>query len=318
MAEPALTRLGHGAANLGNLYRSLNDDEAWAILDAAWESGVRYFDTAPHYGLGLSERRLGAFLATKPRHDYVLSTKVGRILRPNPEGAGGLDTANDFVVPADRCRVWDFSPRGVRRSIEESLERLGLDSVDIAYLHDPERSGFADALDQGLPAVARLREAGVVSAVGVASMSTDALLPAALSGVVDLLMVAGRLTLADQSAAAEVLPACRENHVAVVAAAVFSSGLLATDAPTADARFDYRPVPPRTLARTRRIAEVCRGFDVSPPAAALQYPLRDPAVRSVVAGAAEPGHVRQNVERLGTDIPVELWQRLRDEELVTR
>jgi D-threo-aldose 1-dehydrogenase len=316
MAEPALSRLGHGAANVGNLYRAMTDDEAWAVLDAAWDSGVRYFDTAPHYGLGLSERRLGAFLASKPRHDYVLSTKVGRILRPDPAGAGSLDTANDFVVPADRCRVWDFSTDGVRRSIEESLERLGLDSVDIAYLHDPERSGLPTALDQGLPAVARLRDERVVSAVGVASMGTEALLAGAVSGVVDLLMVAGRLTLADQSAATEVLPACRENDVAVVAAAVFSSGLLATDEPTADARFDYRPVPPRTLAVTRRIAEVCKVFDVPLPAAALQYPLRDPVVRSVVAGAAEPGHVRQNAERLAIDIPVELWQRLRDEELV--
>src|SRR5688572_15776635 len=121
-------RLGYGAANVGNLYRAITDDEAWQILDAAWESGIRYFDTAPHYGLGLSERRLGAFLATKPRNEFTVSTKVGRLLRPNPEGAGRMDDENDFVVPADVERVWDFTPDGVRRSLEESLERLGLDS----------------------------------------------------------------------------------------------------------------------------------------------------------------------------------------------
>ena len=193
-------RHGYGAANVGNLYRAVTDDEAWQILDAAWECGIRYFDTAPHYGLGLSERRLGAFLATKPRHEFTVSTKVGRLLRPDPAGAGRMDDENDFVVPADLTRVWDFTADGVRRSLEESLERLGLDSVDIVYAHDPERFDLRRGLDDGLPALAKLRAEGLAEAVGVGSMSTEALRLSAASGVLDLLMVAGRFTLADQSA----------------------------------------------------------------------------------------------------------------------
>jgi D-threo-aldose 1-dehydrogenase len=316
MADLELGRLGYGAANVGNLYREVSDDDAHAILTAAWDSGIRYFDTAPHYGLGLSERRLGAFLATKPRDEYVLSTKVGRLLRPHPEGAGTLDTEHDFMVPADLERVWDFSADGIRRSLEESLERLGLDAVDIVYLHDPERFDLRRGLDEGLPAAAALRDEGLVSAIGVGSMVTDALLEAARSGVVDLLMVAGRFTLVDQSVFADVLPACREHGVGVVAAAVFNSGLLASDAPASDARFDYAPASPELIARARRIAEICTDFDVPLPAAALQYPLQDDTVSSVVVGGARPDQVRQNAERIALDVPVELWQRLRDEGLI--
>ncbi len=140
MSRPdPLPALGYGAANVGNLFRPLSDEEAWAVLEAAWDAGIRYFDTAPHYGLGLSERRLGAFLQTKPRDAFVVSTKAGRLLRPNPDSAGGLDTANDFHVPDDLRRVWDFSEEGIRASIAESQERLGLEHIDLLYLHDPER-----------------------------------------------------------------------------------------------------------------------------------------------------------------------------------
>jgi D-threo-aldose 1-dehydrogenase len=316
MADLALGRLGYGAANIGNLYRELSDDDAHAILAQAWDSGIRYFDTAPHYGLGLSERRLGAFLATKPRDEYVVSTKVGRLLRPNPDGAGTLDTAHDFMVPADLARVWDFSADGIRRSLEESLERLGLDAVDIVYLHDPERFDLRRGIDEGLPGAAALRDEGLVSAIGVGSMVTEALLEAARSGLVDLLMIAGRFTLVDQSVVADVLPACRDHGVGVVAAAVFNSGLLAGETPAADARFDYAPVPAELLDRARRIADVCKDFDVPLPAAALQYPLQDATVRSVVVGGASPEHVRQNADRIALDLPVELWQQLRDEELI--
>lgn len=313
---PALTRLGHGAANLGNLYREMTDDDAWVILESAWECGVRYFDTAPHYGLGLSERRLGAFLATKPRSEYVVSTKVGRLLRPNPAGAGRLDDAHDFMVPADLERLWDVTEDGVRRSLEESLDRLGLDSVDLLYLHDPERFDLQRGLDEGLPALAKLRDEGMVRAVGVGSMSTEALLGGARSGMVDLLMVAGRLTLADQTVTAEVLPACRENGVHLVCAAVFNSGLLAAAEPSVDSRFDYAPVAPDLLARVRRIASVCRELGVTLPAAALHYPFQEPLVRSVVVGAAAPEHVRSNAGALSHAVPDGLWERLRDEGLV--
>src|SRR5687767_14581225 len=170
----------------------MSDEDAWAVLEAAWDGGIRSFDTAPHYGLGLSERRLGAFLATKPRADYVVSTKVGRLLRPSPETADRLDDENQFAVPASLRRVWDFSADGVRASLEESLERLGLSEVDILYLHDPEEHDLAADLSTGVPAVAALRDEGLVKAVGIGSKSNGALLASVRTGPLDLAMVAGR------------------------------------------------------------------------------------------------------------------------------
>lgn len=269
----------------------------------------------PHYGLGLSERRLGAFLATKRRSEFVVSTKVGRLLRPD-SGGTGLDLANDFVVPADTTRVWDLTADGVRRSLDDSLTRLGLDRVDVVYVHDPERHDLEQGLAEALPAAAALRDEGVVSAVGVGSMDTAALAAAARTGLPDLLMVAGRLTLLDQSAATEVLPPCRSYGVGVVAAAVFNSGLLATDEPADGALFDYEPAPPALLDRARRIAALCRDHGVPLPAAALQYPLRETTVAAVVVGGATPDQVRDNGRRLGDPVPAALWDDLRDEGLV--
>ncbi|MGH1565792.1 aldo/keto reductase [Mumia sp. DW29H23] len=310
-------RLGYGAANVGNLYRALSDEAAHAILEAAWEAGVRTFDTAPHYGLGLSERRLGMFLATKPRDEYVVSTKAGRVLVPDDNAGEALDTANDFMVPATARRVWDFSADGVRRSHEQSLERLGLDRVDVLYLHDPERYDLRRGLDEGLPAAAALRDEGLVSAVGVASMSAEALEAAVDTRAVDVLMVAGRFTLADQSAA-EVLDRCAEEGVGVAVAAAFNSGLLASDKVADDARYDYGPVPEELLARVRRIAEVSAAYDVALPAAALAYPLSHPAVECVVVGGAAPDQVRRNAALMASPVPAALWSALRDEGLVAR
>jgi D-threo-aldose 1-dehydrogenase len=302
--------LGLGAANLGNLYQAMTDEQAVDLLDAAWDGGVRYFDTAPHYGLGLSERRLGAFLATKPRAEYVLSTKVGRLLRPSPDTADRLDDAHDFAVPASSKRVWDFSRDGIRRSLEESLERLGLDRVDVVYLHDPEENDLDASLATGVPAVTELRDEGLVTAVGVGSKSTAALLTGARTGGLDLLMVAGRLTLLEQPALDEVVPECAARGMGIVAAAVFNSGLLAGSNPVAGARYEYADAPPETLARAVALADVCREFGVDLPTAALQFPLRDPVVASVVVGAASADQIRQNVARMREPVPAELWTRL--------
>lgn len=302
--------LGLGCANLGNLYAAMTDEQAWAVLTAAWDGGVRYFDTAPHYGLGLSERRLGAFLRTKPRDEYVVSTKVGRLLRLSPCTADRSDDEHHFVVPASLQRVWDFSAAGVLRSLEESLERLGLDSVDVLYLHDPEEHDLDLGLRSAVPALVGLREQGVVRAVGLGSKSTQALLAGVRTGALDLLMVAGRLTVLDRSALAEVAPECRARGVGIVAAAVFNSGLLAAPSPGADARYDYEDVPADVLARTRRLEQACRRHGVELPAAALQFPLLDPAVRCVVVGAAEPAHVPANLARMRVDVPPGLWDQL--------
>jgi D-threo-aldose 1-dehydrogenase len=303
---PELTRLGHGAANIGNLYRPMSDEDAWAVLDAAWEAGVRYFDTAPHYGLGLSERRLGPFLATKPRGEYVVSTKVGRLLRPSPETADRLDDENQFAVPASLRRVWDFSAAGIRASLEESLARLGLDAVDILYLHDPDEHDLGPDIASGAPALAALRDEGLVAAIGIGSKSREALVTAVRTGALDLVMVAGRYTLLEQ--AGEVVAACRDAGVGIVAAAVFNSGLLSTPQP--GGRYEYGAVPPELLARARRLAGICERYGVALPEAALQFPLREPAVRSVVVGAASADQVRENARRLEVAIPEAVWDEL--------
>lgn len=320
-AGPDLVRLeglGHGCANLGNLYAAMSEELAWEILTTAWDGGVRYFDTAPHYGLGLSERRLGAFLTTKPRDEYVVSTKVGRLLRPSPNSLDRCDDEHHFAVPATLRRVWDVSADGVRRSIEESLERLGLDSVDVLYLHDPEEHDLKLALRTAVPALVDLREQGLVRAVGLGSKSTQALLAGIRTGALDLLMVAGRLTLLDQSALAEVTPECRARDIGIVAAAVFNSGLLSSPSPGADARYEYVQVPVDVLARTRYIQHVCWKHGVEVPVAALQFPLLEPGVRCVVAGAGEPSHVKENLARMQVEVPPGLWTELYAAGLVRR
>ena len=245
MSLPELSRLGYGAANLGNLHRVLSDDESWAILDAAWESGIRYYDTAPHYGLGLSERRLGAFLRTKPRDEYVVSTKAGRLLRPNPDPVG-LDIANSFHVPDDLRREWDFSAEGIRASLDESLERMGLDRIDLLYLHDPEHHDLDLAMSDSFPALAALRDDGVVSAVGVGTMTSEVLLRVATEADVDAEMVAGRYTLLEQPAA-DAVDACAHRGIGVVAASVFNSGLLASSEPRREGRYEYGSALPDEL-----------------------------------------------------------------------
>ena len=308
--------LGYGAANVGNLFRELSDDEALAVLNGAWDSGIRYFDTAPHYGLGLSERRLGAFLQTKPRDEYVLSTKVGRLLRPNPDHVGGLDTANDFHVPDDLQRVWDFSADGIRASLDESRERLGIERIDLVYLHDPERHDLDLAIAEALPALEQLRADGEVAAIGIGSMVSDALATAVRAADLDLVMVAGRYTLLEQPAAAEVLPACRERGTGIVAASVFNSGLLASSEPRRDGRYEYGELPDELWDRVVRIARICTAHDVPLPAAAVQFPLRSDLVRSVVVGGSRPAQLRQNAQFAAVDIPEALWEELAAEGLI--
>ncbi|TCC26975.1 aldo/keto reductase [Kribbella speibonae] len=302
-------RFGLGCAPLGNLFRQYSEAEADAILDAAWDAGVRYFDTAPHYGLGLSEQRVGRFLATKPRDEYVLSTKVGRLLREDPSWDGAAMAAGGFVVPARLQRVLDYSAAGVRASVEESLARLGLDRVDILYAHDPELSGVPGATESALAALAELRAEGTVGAIGTGSLGIDAQLTTVRTGLADVLMVANRYTLLDQSAVPELVEACDEYGVRIVAAAVFNSGLLAST-PSRDARYDYEAVPDEVFARALKIDKVCAGYGVDLPAVALQYPLLDPRVISVVAGAAAPDQLRQNLAHLDAPIPPALWQDL--------
>jgi D-threo-aldose 1-dehydrogenase len=212
-------RLGLGGTGLGNHRVALDDADALSIVDGAWNSGVRLFDTAPHYGLGLSERRLGAALASRQRPEYRLCTKVGRSLVPRPNPQQALDDDEQFLVPADHERVWDFTEQGIRACIESSLERLATDYIDVAYLHDPERWDLETALASGVPALGSLRDEGIVRRVGVASMQLEALERSARFDGVDELMVAGRLTLLDRQAVDELLAICVARNIGVTAAA---------------------------------------------------------------------------------------------------
>lgn len=303
-----LPRLGFGAAQLGNLYRVTTDAEARGAVEAAWDGGIRMFDTAPHYGVGTSERRLGALLQGRPRDEYLLSTKVGRLLRPGPGDGDDLD--NGFAVPNDLVREWDMTERGIRASHEASLERLGLDQVDILYLHDPEEGPTEQAFDEALPALVAMREEGLVRAIGVGSKDADVLTRAVRTGQLDVVMVSGRYTLLEQPAASELLPACQHHDVAVVAVSVFNSGILARPEPPDDATYEYGQAPVAMLERAREIAAIAADHGVELPDLAIQFPLLHPAIRSVVLGMRTAAQVRSNIERMSTPVPPEVWERI--------
>jgi D-threo-aldose 1-dehydrogenase len=307
-------RLGLGCAQLGNLYEAISDDEATATVDAAWAAGVRYFDTAPHYGLGLSERRLGSALRDRPRDEYVVSTKVGRLLVPNPSPTGR--DANLFDVPATHRRVWDFSAEGVRRSLSDSLERLGLSRVDLVLIHDPEDHA-AQALDEAYPALDALRAEGVVRAIGVGSMQLDVLTRFAAETDIDVVMSAGRYTLLEQPALDELLPLCAHRGRTVLNAAVFNSGLLAVEHPHGGLPYEYQNAPSTLVERATAIAAICEQHNTTLPAAALHFAGAHPAIAAVVAGAQGPAQSRRNAElALGPPPPESLWPALRESGLL--
>lgn len=309
-----VTALGFGGAAIGNLYTPVRDDEAHLALDAAWEAGLRYFDTAPHYGLGLSERRIGAYLRSRATGSYTLSTKVGRLLeRADDEGAGGDDSAHGFAVPATTRRVWDFSAAGVRRSIEESLGRLGLDRIDVAYLHDPDDHA-KEAFGEAYPELERLRGEGLVGAIG-AGMNQSAMLTRFVRDTdVDVVLCAGRYSLLDQRALKQLLPAAAERGVSVVIGGVFNSGLLAD--PQQGGTFDYALAPPEVLSRARRFQALAERHGTTLRAAALAFPFGHPGVTSVLVGTRSEAEVADTARQFAADVPAAFWQEARDQHLL--
>ena len=307
--HPALRSLGFGAAQLGNLYRTVDDETAAGAVATAWEEGLRYFDTAPHYGLGLSERRVGAALSGRPRGEYVLSTKVGRLIEPNPVPTP-TDLDNGFDVPGDRRRRRDYTHDGVLRSLEESLGRLGTDRVDIVYIHDPEEptDRFDEALAGAVPALRRLKDEGVIGAWGVGSKDVGTLRRFVTRAQPDVLMVAGRHTLLEQDPG--LMADCDEHGVKVVAVGVFNSGLLSRPRADAGAKYDYSDAPADLIERANRIATVCEEYGVSLPEAALAFPRLHPAVVNVCVGMRTPDQVRRNVELTRHAVPDEVWSAL--------
>ncbi|MEU6764119.1 aldo/keto reductase [Streptomyces sp. NPDC046853] len=307
-----VTELGFGGGPLGGLFAPLDDATAAQALDTAWAGGIRYYDTSPHYGIGHSERRIGQLLREKPRTEFTLSTKVGRLLVPQ-DPAGRMDES--FAVPATHRRVWDFSRDGIRRSVEDSLTRMGTDRIDVLYLHDAEQH-FEDALHSGFPALAELRAEGVVGAIGAGMYHPGKLTRLVQEADPDVVMLSGRYTLMDSSALDSLLPACTERGVSVVAASVFNSGLLATDRPDAGAFYDYAPAAPELLERANRIADVCQAHGVTLPQAAIAYPLHHPAVAGVVVGMRTAEEVRRNLTAFDAHIPAQLWSDLHAQNLL--
>lgn len=307
----AVTPLGLGCATLGNLYTEVSDEDAHATVRTAWELGVRDFDTAPHYGLGLSERRLGAALRRLGAEDARVSTKAGRLLEPNPDYTQGMLDPDLFAVPATHLRRWDGSADGLRRSLHESLERLGVDRIDTLYLHDPDQFDFDQALRVGLPTLVTLREEGLVVRVGVGSNDEQALARCLDAADLDVVMCAGRYTLLEQAAALSLLPLCAERGVGYVAAGVYNSGALASAQLPRAITYDYAPASQPVLDRLRVIHQVCADHGVSVPHAAVQFVARHPAVSMVVVGARSPEEVRAAHEYTGTALPAALWRDLR-------
>jgi D-threo-aldose 1-dehydrogenase len=281
-------RLGLGTSALGGLYKPVQGPVAEATIDAAWSCGIRYFDTAPLYGSGLAEQRLGQALSKYPRAEYKVSTKVGRLLRPGKP-------ADHFVGAPALGPVFDYSANGIRRSLEESLERLQLDHVDIALLHDPEAH-----LDQARWAIEVLRE--FVPTVGVGTNLAATAISLITHEEIDLVLLAGRYTLLDRSAEEQLLPLCAAKGVPVVAAGVFNSGVLA-----GGSTFNYEAAPREILGRRDELERRCTNYGVPLPAAAIQFPLRHPAVSSVLVGARSAREVVEDMQLLEIAIPEKLW-----------
>jgi D-threo-aldose 1-dehydrogenase len=304
--ELEVTRLGLGTAPMGGLYEAVTDEQARGVVDRAWTAGIRLFDTAPQYGVGLSERRLGAALRERPREELVLSTKVGRLLRARPPGAAERPAFWKGAPEVDD--VFDFSAEAAVLSLEESLERLGLERVDVLHIHDPD-DHHDTALAGAYPALDRLRAEGRVKAVGAGMNQAEMLARFAREARFDCFLLAGRFTLLDQSGLDELLPLCQRDGIAVIAGGVFNSGILADPRPGAP--YNYRPAPLDLVDRALRLRDICDRHGVPLGAAAIQFPLRHPAVACVLVGARSAAELEEDLRLFAWDVPEALWADLR-------
>ncbi|MEQ1937783.1 aldo/keto reductase [Mesorhizobium sp. CN5-321] len=303
-----VTEYSFGGASLGNLYEAVSNENAMATLDAAWSAGMRYFDTAPHYGFGLSERRFGDYLRTKPRDSYVLSTKVGRLLKPVPQD----QVPNlGFVDPLPFNLTYDYSYDGIMRSVEFSYARLGLNRIDILYVHDIgvythgvelTKIHLAQLLDGGLKALEELKSAGTIAAYGLGVNEVEVCLEVLRRAPLDCILLAGRYSLLDRSAEAELIPLCRDKQTSLVIGGVFNSGILATG-PRPGAHFDYGPAPQDVLDKVAAMEEIARQGGYPLAAAAMQFPLAEPCVATVLIGSAKASSIERNMALPGVAVP---------------
>ena len=305
--EVRVTRLGLGTAPLGGWPAIVSHEEAVATVTRAWEVGIRYFDTAPYYGHGLSEQHLGAVLPGHPRAEFSLSTKVGRLLVPGDPG-DAFYAGVPQLIP-----VRDYSYEGTRRSLAESLERLGLDTVDVALIHDPD-DHHAEALAGAYRALVDLREQGVVKAIGAGMNWAEPLADFVREGDFDCMLMAGRYTLLEQDSLDTLLPLAQERGVGIVAGGVFNGGLLVQPGPTST--YNYEPAPSHVIESAVQLERTCLEFDVPLRAAAVQFPLAHPAITTIVVGARTPDEVDDTVALLQRPIPADLWTTLKERGLM--
>ena len=317
----SVTRLGLGTAPLGNIYRPIPEAESDATLAAAWDCGIRYFDTAPYYGRGLAETRLNRFLRGRERNDYVLSSKVGRILqRTSPDRM--VRQTHYFDTPA-RDIIYDYSRDGILRSVEQSLERLGVDRIDLLLVHDidPITHGSRDAseahirvlLDSGVKAFQELLSGGVIGGVGSGLNVTETTERLVEAMDLDVVLLAGRYTLLEQEPIKSLFPLCQRRGTHVFAAGIFNSGLLA-----GGSTYNYLPASGETVSRAQRIGSVCAKHGLALAEAALRFAALNPAVAAVIVGAVSPQEVRANVSGFAKSIPAALWAELKDQGLIDR
>jgi D-threo-aldose 1-dehydrogenase len=306
-----ITRLGLGSAPIGGLFAPVSDADAEATIERAWALGIRYFDTAPLYGYGLAEQRLGRFLRTKPRESFVLSTKVGRLLRRT---RGDNPRPDRFYkgTPPERA-VFDFNYDGVMRSVEESLARLGFDRIDILFIHDPD-DHYEEALKGAFPAVERLRREGTVGAIGAGMNQHQMLARLADAAPFDGFLLAGRYTLLDQGALDDLLPACAARGMGIVLGGVYNSGILAD--PRIGATFDYKEADTALVARAQQLRDLCRAHGIDLKAAAIQFALAHPVVSAAVLGARAAAEIEESVAMAAKPIPLDFWRALRRQGLV--
>ena len=315
-----VTRLGFGGAPLGNLFRPIPEAQAVDTVRAAWAAGVRYFDTAPLYGHGLSERRIGAALHGQPRDAFVLSTKVGRRLVPRPAEPAGESA---YVHTPALMPVFDYTAASARDSLAASLERLGLDRVDVVLIHDigPVTHGadddarYREAMDGAYRVLHDLRAAGVIRAIGVGANEWQILERCVRDGDFDCFLLAGRYSLLEQTALESFLPLCTRRGISVIVGGPFNSGILALG-PVAGATYNYQPAPPDIVERVRALERVVTAHGVPLATAALQFPFHHPAVTTVIPGARAPAEVEQNLGLLRATVPPALWRDLKTEGLV--
>jgi D-threo-aldose 1-dehydrogenase len=309
-----VTCFGFGGASMGNMYTVAHDDAAVKAIRSAHEAKVRYFDTAPMYGFGKSERLYGSVLKDQPRDSFVLSSKVGRLIvagKPTPESE---DTC--FVEIDNAYSIFDYSRDGVLRSLEESRKRLGIERIDIVYIHDPDvNDSFKQALEEAFPALADLKSQGIIGAIGAGMNQAEMLCEFAKNADFDCFLLAGRYTLLDQIALQELLPLCQQKNISIVIGGAYNSGILATGA-VEGAHYNYAPAPTEIMEKTRKIETVCARFNIPMKAAALQFPFGHPTVVSNIPGVKTKERFEENLSLFTHPIPAGFWAVLKEENLL--